>query len=194
MSKNIFILDNNDSFTYNIVNCLRKMPEVSLTVSTDDTFHVDDLAHFDKIIISPGPGLPKDFPIIYEILDKYHFSKDILGICMGHQAIGTYFGGDLVNISPVIHGQARKVQKLHKSPLLEGIPEKFNGGLYHSWALDQQKIPDSLIVTAVAGDNTIMAIQSKEYPVFGVQFHPESHITEYGFEILSNFVTYDSDK
>lgn len=193
MSKDIFILDNNDSFTYNIVNHLRRMVDTTFTVKTADNFQISDLIYFDKIIISPGPGLPKDFPIIDKILKEYYQSKAILGICMGHQAIGTFFGGMLHNISPVIHGQAHEVKIVHESPLWAGIPKHFKAGLYHSWALDVDKIPDSLVVTATSENNTVMAMQSKDYPVFGVQFHPESHITEFGFEILSNFVRHDDN-
>ncbi len=191
MGKNVFLLDNNDSFTYNIVNHLRKMDEVTVAVSTANDFQLDEIAHFDKVIISPGPGLPEEFPRISQILQAYHTTKPILGICMGHQAIGTFFGAELIKLSPVIHGQARTVEIVRDSPLWSNIPDRFKGGLYHSWVLASDSIPDSLLVTAVTGDNVVMAIQSKKYPVFGVQFHPESYMTGHGFEILRNFIEYD---
>ncbi len=184
----ILLLDSNDSFTYNIVDYLRRIETIDFKVLKTDETQISELNHFDKIILSPGPGLPKDFPSIFDLLDKYHSSKSILGICLGCQAIGQYFAAKLMNISPVVHGQTNQIKIIKQSPLFQNLPISFQVGLYHSWAIDREDFPGELDITAISENNVIMAIASKEYPVFGIQFHPESYITEYGFEILKNFV------
>ena len=184
----VLLLDNKDSFTYNIVDYLRRMRNVDFEVVDSVVINLEQIEKYDKIIISPGPGLPADFPDIFKVLERYHKYKAILGICLGHQAIAQYFGASLSNISPVVHGQGHRVDFLDKTDIFKSIPDKSKVGLYHSWTVSEIGFPDKLKITAKSENGVIMGIASREYKVCGVQFHPESHITEYGFEILSNFI------
>lgn len=186
--KNIALLDNNDSFTYNIVDYLRRIENIHFKVIKTIATGVNEIELFDKIIISPGPGLPGDFPLIFDILEKYHTSKHILGICLGCQAIGNFFGAKLINIFPVVHGQTNQIKIIKQSPIFKDLPASFRVGLYHSWAIDLADFPGEMEITALSENQIIMSIASKNYPVWGIQFHPESYLTEYGFEILNNFV------
>ncbi len=187
-STKILLLDNNDSFTYNIVDYVRRIENIDLKVIRTNEVIINEIKYFDKIIISPGPGLPNDFPIIFNVLEKYHTSKYILGICLGHQAIGNFFAAKIFNIFPVVHGQTSQIKIINQSPIFKNLPKSFKIGLYHSWALDFDDFPDELEITAVSENNIIMSIASKKFSVFGIQFHPESYITDYGFKILKNFV------
>ena len=164
------------------------MKNISFEVLDSATIDLDIVEIFDKVIISPGPGLPEDFPNIFKLLDRYHKAKAILGICLGHQAIAQYFGASLINISPVVHGQGHQTDFLDKSKLFKDLSDTSQVGLYHSWAVSGINFPDELKITARAENGMIMGIASRVYNIFGIQFHPESHITEYGFEILSNFI------
>ena len=187
-NKKILLLDNNDSFTWIIVDYIRSLKNTDLKVIKTNAVNVNEIKYFDKIIISPGPGLPDDFPAIFDVLEKYHTTKSILGICLGHQAICKFFAAKLINIFPVVHGQAHQIKIIKQSPLFTNLPDSFKVGLYHSWAVDFNDFPDELQITAVSENNIIMSIVSRKFPVFGIQFHPESYITEYGFNILKNFV------
>lgn len=184
----ILLLDNNDSFTYNIVDYVRRIENIDLKVIRTNKTKIDEIKYFDKIIISPGPGLPNDFPFIFDVLEKYHTSKHILGICLGHQAIGNFFAAKFINIFPVVHGQVYQIKIIKQSPIFKNLPKSFKVGLYHSWAIDFDDFPDELEITGITENNTIMSIASKKFSVYGIQFHPESYITEYGFKILKNFV------
>ena len=184
----ILLLDNNDSFTYNIVDYFRKIENIHLKVVRTNEVKINEIKYFDKIIISPGPGLPTDFPVIFDVLEKYHTSKYILGICLGHQAIGEFFAAKIINIFPVVHGQAYPINIIKRSPIFKNLPKSFKVGLYHSWAIDTEGFPDEIEITAVSENNIIMSIASKKFSVFGIQFHPESYLTEHGFRILKNFV------
>jgi len=184
----VLLLDNNDSFTYTIVDYVRNITNTSLTVIKTQEAKVDSLGKFDKIIISPGPGLPINFPTIFDVLDKFYMSKKILGICLGHQAIGEFFSTKIINLSPVIHGQSHKLKIIKQEPIFKDLPNSFNVGLYHSWALDFEGFPDELEITSVSENNIIMSVATKEYDVYGIQFHPESYITQHGLQILKNFV------
>ncbi len=190
-TRKILLLDNRDSFTYNIVDELRRMEGLELAVEDSVSFDVERSRDFDKIIFSPGPGLPEDFPVLFEVLRRFHRSKPILGICLGHQAIARFFGARLYNISPVVHGQGHRTKILQRNRLFTDIPDYFTVGLYHSWAVSPDRFPPGLEITAVAGNDVIMGIASRNYPVYGVQFHPESFITEYGFQLLHNFIFLD---
>ena len=187
-NKKIVLLDNNDSFTYNIVDYLRRIDTIDLSVIETNQLSAVDLNKFDTFIISPGPGLPKDFPALFDVLEKHHASKPILGICLGHQAIGAFYGAKFSPVSPVVHGQAHTVEIIKQSRIFDNVPKNFKAGLYHSWALDRNAFPKELEITAVSENKVIMAVASKKHSVFGIQFHPESYITEYGFTILKNFV------
>jgi para-aminobenzoate synthetase component 2 len=184
----VLLLDNNDSFTYNIVDYVRKISNIDLRVQKTCDLNINDVNLFDKIIISPGPGLPNDFPVLFEVLEKYYSSKKILGICLGHQVIGQFFAAKFINISPVIHGQSHQMKIIKQSPIFNNLPKSFNVGLYHSWALDSEAFPNELEITSVSEKNIIMSIAAKKYAVYGIQYHPESFITEYGYEVLKNFI------
>jgi para-aminobenzoate synthetase component II len=184
----ILLIDNNDSFTYNIVDYLRRIGHVDLQVIKSSELIISQIELFDKIMISPGPGLPKDFPHLFEVFDQYLRSKPILGICLGHQALAEYFGGSLKQLDPVIHGQAHAVKVLKYDKIFEDIPDTFQVGLYHSWAVDESQLPSELELLAISEKNIIMGLKHKKYPVYGVQFHPESYITDHGFTLLKNFI------
>ncbi|HBS87136.1 MAG: hypothetical protein A2W91_02875 [Bacteroidetes bacterium GWF2_38_335] len=185
----IAVVDNKDSFTYNLVHYLEQYAD-SVNVFRYNLINVSDLEYFDRIVISPGPGLPSDYPIIRQILDVFHDSKPILGICLGHQAIFEYFGGNLINLESPCHGLDMKTKVIDKNELLfRDVPPVFSSGRYHSWIADEKTIPDSINVTAV--DDTfgyIMALSHRKFNIRGMQFHPESVMTGYGMKMIENWV------
>lgn len=187
-SEKILLLDNNDSFTFNVVELIRSLGKYNLEVIPSNNISVEDIRPFEKIIISPGPGLPKDFPILSKILIEFASKKPILGICLGHQAICEYFGAKLLNLPDVIHGQPKQTTLISKSKLFMGIPSEFSVGLYHSWFVAKNNFPKELIITSKSEDNIIMSIEHKTLPIYGVQFHPESFITENGAKLIDNFL------
>lgn len=182
------LIDNNDSFTYNIVELIRQIPGCSLTVLSSPMTDVSELEKYDKLILSPGPGLPDEFPVLQKILDSFYSTKPILGICLGHEAIAQYFGAELMQLSSVIHGQPKEIHVIEKSILFRNIPAKFTAGLYHSWVIDKRNIPSELEITGLSEEGNIMSFQHSEFNLFGIQFHPESIITEYGKELMENFL------
>lgn len=186
----IVIIDNYDSFTYNIVNALRLLG-VEPTVVRNDKVNLDNLQQFDKIILSPGPGIPSEAGLMPAVIERYASSKPILGICLGHQALAEHFGARLINLPKVYHGL--KLPLSVTSPktdyLFDGLPERFDVGRYHSWAIDPQSVPDCLEVTAVDDDGNIMALRHKELDIRGVQFHPESIMTDLGQQIFKNWLS-----
>ena len=183
---NILLVDNQDSFTYNIVDSLRKIGLRELDVDPAPSHEV--LARADKIIFSPGPGLPGDFPIMHKVLEYWHDKKPILGICLGYQAIATFFGARLQRLKTPIHGQGHEVIIKRENALFKELPGRFRVGLYHSWAVNKRSIHRPLRIDAISENGVVMAISHRYLPIFGVQFHPESYITEYGLELLKNFV------
>ncbi len=182
------LIDNNDSFTYNIVELIRRIPGCDLTVIPCEKTDISELERYDKLILSPGPGLPKEFPVLQDILDSFYATKPILGICLGHEAIAQYFGAELIHLPSVIHGQPKEIHVFEESVLFKNIPAKFTAGLYHSWVIDVGNIPSGLQITGLSEEGNIMSFQHKEFNLFGVQFHPESVITEYGKELMKNFL------
>ena len=186
---NILVIDNEDSFTFNIVDILRKFKTVEHVVIQSKIIEIDFADNFEKIIISPGPGLPHDFPALTKILKRYKARKPILGICLGHQAICSFFGAKLLNLQSVYHGQSRLISVKKRVRLFNDVPDKFNGGLYHSWIVDKNQFPGELDITAVSEDDFIMAVSHKQYDIHGVQFHPESFVCEYGIEMIRNFIS-----
>ena len=192
----ILIIDNYDSFTYNLYHMVEAvMPDgFSLTVHRNDAISLGAVAAYDRIILSPGPGLPKDAGITREVIERYGHQKPILGVCLGHQAIGEVFGGKLLNLDRVLHGRAIKTRIVDKEEqLFWGCPDEFDTGRYHSWVIDPDSIPETLKVTAIDEQNLIMAIRHKTYNIRGVQFHPESIMTATGRQILSNWVRITPD-
>lgn len=185
----IAIVDNNDSFTYNLQHYIRNLTD-HVIVFRSDELNPDDLEGYSGIVLSPGPGLPEDFKNLAKIIEKFHRTKPILGICLGHQAIGQYFGCRLKNLDNVYHGVSLKTLKTKNNEILfENIPDIFYSGRYHSWIIDKQSISEEIEITAVDPDlNLIMAISHKKYNVKGVQFHPESIMTEFGMKMIENWI------
>lgn len=184
----ILVLDNYDSFTYNLVYIVRQLGYgAQMDVFRNDKITLDDVDQYDKIILSPGPGVPEDAGIMLELLKQYASSKSILGVCLGHQAIGEAFGGDLINLSEVLHGVASTV-KVEDDLLFKGVPDTFSIGRYHSWVVNESTLSPDLEVIARTPDNQIMAIRHKQFDIRGVQFHPESILTENGIQIIKNWL------
>ena len=186
--KKVVIIDNYDSFTFNLVHYLEDL-NAEVTVFRNDEFELVEIDTFDKIILSPGPGMPDEAGLLKEVITTYASSKSILGICLGHQAIAEVFNSKLINLKSTLHGVSSKVTVLDKSELLfYKIPNQFNIGHYHSWVIEPDAISDDLIITSVDEEGNIMSIKHKEFDVRGVQFHPESIMTEYGKKILKNWL------
>lgn len=189
----ILIFDNYDSFTYNLVHLVEKILHQQVAVFRNDEIPLEKVNEFDKIILSPGPGLPSEAGSLLPLITAYAPSKPILGVCLGHQAIGEAFGGKLVNLSTVYHGVATKikVQNLpsdNKNNLFKELPEEIEVGRYHSWIVSDENLPDALEVTARDENGYIMALQHRDYNVQGVQFHPESVLTPNGEKIMRNWL------
>lgn len=185
----ILILDNYDSFTYNIVHALRELG-VEPDVVRNDRISVEDVAKYDKIIISPGPGIPSEAGILPELLQRYATEKPILGVCLGEQAIGECFGAKLINLPEVYHGIQSEITIDNSDYLFRGLPERIEVGRYHSWAIDPEHPGEGLEVIGHSADGNIMAIRHKEYDVRGVQFHPESVLTPEGIAIFKNWLNH----
>lgn len=185
----LLVLDNYDSFTYNLVHLIEKVSDISFEVHRNDKISIDEVNRFDKILLSPGPGLPKEAGIMPELITTYKNSKSILGVCLGLQAIGEAFGMQLKNLDTVYHGIATPIQLKHKDVIFEGCPPEFNVGRYHSWVIDHDTLNVEFVVTAVDGENNIMALVHKNLRLRGVQFHPESILSEYGELIIRNWLS-----
>lgn len=185
----VLLLDNYDSFTYNLVHLLREIGGCEVAVHRNDTITVADARAFDKILLSPGPGIPEEAGILLPLIREYLDQKPMLGVCLGHQAIAQACGANLVNLSAVYHGVATEMT-LSAEPgfLFEGVPGAFRAGRYHSWAVEQGTLPDAFRITAADASGEIMAFEHRQYPVAGVQFHPESIMTEHGKTMLENFI------
>ena len=185
----ILVLDNYDSFTYNLVQYLKEISEFPIEVFRNDEITLEAIEAYDVIVLSPGPGVPKDAGIMPDLIKKYAPTKSILGVCLGMQAIGEAFGGKLRNLKKVFHGIATPIEIVEQNvPLFKNMPHTFTVGRYHSWVVDRQGFPGELQITAIDPENEIMALRHKKYNVSGVQFHPESIMTEYGKEMLTNFL------
>ena len=185
----ILILDNYDSFTYNLVHYVEANPNYEVDVFRNDEISMEEVDKYNTIILSPGPGLPKDAGILNELIKKYAPTKKILGVCLGMQAIGEVYGGTLTNLNDVFHGVATPITVLDKNDLLfKDLPESFNIGRYHSWVIANDGFPDDLKITSIEENNQIMSLKHKEFNLYGVQFHPESILTEHGKEMINNFL------
>ena len=183
----LLILDNYDSFTYNIVHAVREFG-IEPDVVRNDKITIPEIDRYDKIIISPGPGIPSEAGILMDMLREYADKKPILGVCLGHQAIGEAFGAKLENLSDVYHGVQTDAFKTADDYILEGFGDSFPIGRYHSWIVSEEGLPDCLEVTSRDADGKIMSMRHKEYDVHGVQFHPESLLTPNGKSIINNFL------
>ncbi|WP_333601078.1 anthranilate synthase component II [Flavobacterium sp.] len=186
--KKIAVIDNYDSFTYNLVHYLEDL-NAEVTVFRNDEFELEELAPFDKILLSPGPGIPDEAGLLKAVIANYAESKSILGVCLGQQAIGEVFGGRLTNLDKVFHGVATKVtQSVADEALFKNLPNEFEVGRYHSWVVSQEGFPEILEITSVDESGQIMSLRHKTLDVKGVQFHPESVLTPFGKQILANWI------
>jgi len=191
MMKKILVIDNYDSFTYNLVHYIEKLTGISPSVFRNDKITLDDVDDYDKILLSPGPGIPVSAGICIDLIKRYAPSKSILGICLGHQAICEAFGGKIFNMSSVYHGIATPVSVTDiNEQLFRNIPASFIAGRYHSWAVSVDDLPECFVVTCKDERGIIMGISHKNYDVRGLQFHPESILTDHGIEIISNWIDY----
>ena len=184
----ILVFDNYDSFTYNLVHLVKKIVKDQLDVYRNDQIPLEKVKEYDKIILSPGPGIPVEAGLLLPLIKEYAPSKSILGVCLGHQAIGEAFGGKLVNLSTVYHGVATSCELQNGNSLFKGIPATIEVGRYHSWIVSDDNFPKELEVTARDENKYIMALQHKKFDVRGVQFHPESVLTPMGEQIMKNWL------
>jgi anthranilate synthase component 2 len=187
----ILLLDNYDSFTYNLLHLVKTITNANIDVVRNDAIALEEINKYDKIILSPGPGVPKEAGLLLPIINEYATTKSILGVCLGHQAIGQAFGGSLINLTQVFHGVATSCTIIKESAkILKGINKQFEIGRYHSWVIDKNNFPEELEITALDENNYVMALQHKKYDVHGVQFHPESILTPNGELFIKNFLNY----
>lgn len=185
----ILVFDNYDSFTYNLVHLVEKITNEKVDVFRNDQIALDDVNAYDKIILSPGPGIPEEAGLLLPLIKKYAATKSILGVCLGHQAIGQSFGGTLKNLDKVYHGIATKINILNEqAPVLKGLGKEVEVGRYHSWIVDKENFPADLEITAVDDNGYVMALQHTTYDVQGVQFHPESVLTPLGEKMMRNWL------
>lgn len=184
----ILVFDNYDSFTYNLVHLIEKITHTKVEVHRNDQLPLEKVKEYDKIILSPGPGIPEEAGLLLPLIREYAPSKSILGVCLGHQAIGEVFGGTLVNLSTVYHGIATNCKILKKEPLFEGLPSEIEVGRYHSWVVERKNFPPELEITAEDDNGFVMGLHHKTFDVQGVQFHPESVLTPVGETIMRNWL------
>lgn len=185
----ILVFDNYDSFTYNLVHLVEKITGLKVDVYRNDQIALDKIKEYDKIILSPGPGIPEEAGLLLPLIKEYASSKSILGVCLGHQAIGQAFGGELVNLSTVYHGVATSCELRTSSTLFRGLPHNIEVGRYHSWVVSKENFPDELEITAEDENGMIMGLKHKIFDVQGVQFHPESMLTPRGEAIMRNWLS-----
>ena len=183
----IVIIDNYDSFTYNLYHMIRAAG-VQVDVKRNDRFALSDLGIYDKIVLSPGPGIPDEAGLLKQVIKAYAGAKPILGVCLGHQAIGEVFGAKLVNLNEVYHGIQSACHIVAPHYLFNGLPSEFAVGRYHSWVVDTQQFPEELEITAMSDKQEIMAMRHRHFDIHGIQFHPESVLTPDGRQIIENFL------
>ncbi|MDD2512168.1 MAG: aminodeoxychorismate/anthranilate synthase component II [Proteiniphilum sp.] len=188
MMKKILIFDNYDSFTYNLLHAVQSLGHTDVDVIRNDRMTLEEVERYDKIILSPGPGLPEEAGLLLPLIERYADSKSILGVCLGHQAIGQVFGARLENIPVVFHGVQTPIRFVADDYLFTGLPEEIEVGRYHSWIVSKDNYPSSLEITAVDRAGYIMAMRHRTLDLHGVQFHPESILTPEGTAIIRNFL------
>lgn len=193
----VVIVDNYDSFTYNLVHLVEKILQQKIDVVKNDEWNIEQFAPYDKIILSPGPGIPKEAGILIPLIQQYASSKSILGVCLGHQAIAQAFGATLINLDDIYHGIATPINIQHSTfniqrDIFIGLPAKIQVGRYHSWIVSKETFPAELEITAVDDNGYIMALQHRKFDVTGVQFHPESILTTDGESIIKNWLQYQT--
>lgn len=189
--KKILLLDNYDSFTYNLYHLINELGYTDIDVYRNDAITLDEVEMYDKIILSPGPGIPSESGILLPLIQRFASKKSILGVCLGHQAIGQAFGAQLINLPAVFHGISSEIQIIADDPVIfQHLDKQIEVGRYHSWAVDNNGLPETLTVTAVDENGIIMALKHKDYDIHGIQFHPESVLTPLGKQMLSNFLNH----
>lgn len=185
----ILVIDNYDSFVYNLVHYIRNLTNVTVDVYRNDEITLDEVEKYDKILLSPGPGIPSEAGICIDVVKRYSSTKSILGVCLGHQTIGEAFGGKLINLDRPFHGIASPINNLKDDdPLNKDIPKRINVGRYHSWVVAKDGFPECLTVTSEDENGIIMGLSHKTYDVRGVQYHPESVLTEHGHKMIENWL------
>ncbi len=185
----ILVFDNYDSFTYNLVQLIKEIAtDAKVEVFRNDEIPLEQVKGYDKILLSPGPGIPSESGLLLPLIKEYAATKSIFGVCLGQQAIGESFGGSLNNLTKVYHGIATSIHLTNSSTLFEGLPNSFSVGRYHSWVVNENDLPSDLIITSKDDDGYIMSLEHKTYDVKGVQFHPESVLTPDGAKIISNWL------
>lgn len=183
----VVIIDNYDSFTYNLRHLVEELG-AEVDVIRNDQFNLEDLEKYDKIILSPGPGIPSEAGLLLDVIRTYAGKKSMLGVCLGHQAIGEAFGSKLANLSHVFHGVQTPVDIVAQDPIFDGLPKEFPVGRYHSWVIDDKNLSQDLEITAVSKEGQIMAVRHRSLDIHGIQFHPESVLTPDGKVIVGNFL------
>ncbi|TKG91057.1 aminodeoxychorismate/anthranilate synthase component II [Puteibacter caeruleilacunae] len=193
MTARILVLDNYDSFTYNLVHYLKELTGEQVDVRRNDKITLDEVANYEYILLSPGPGVPSDAGILKELIATYGSTKSIFGVCLGVQAIAEVYGGEIFNLDKVYHGIASKMTVTDdQEPIFKGLGDEFDAGRYHSWVIKEDVLPNCLVVTARDEEGMIMAVRHKEYNVRGVQFHPESVLTPKGKQMLISWLNLES--
>lgn len=186
--KKLLIVDNYDSFTYNLYHLVNEIGGYEIEVRRNDEIALDDVECFEKIILSPGPGIPEEAGSLLPLIRRYAPTKSILGVCLGHQAIGEAFGSKLENLTRVFHGLQTPIDIVGKDYIFNNLNHQFLAGRYHSWVISRENVPVCLEITAESNEKQIMAIRHKKYDVHGIQFHPESILTPQGKTIIENFI------
>ena len=188
----VVIIDNYDSFTYNLAHLVKELG-AKVDVLRNDQFKIEELEQYDKIILSPGPGVPEEAGLLLDVIRTYSGKKPILGVCLGEQAIGQVFGGRLVNLSKVFHGVQTDIQLTEPDYIFRGLPARIPVGRYHSWVVEKKNFPKTFSIPAVSPEGQIMALKHREYDVRGIQFHPESVLTPDGKQIMANWLQGDEN-
>jgi anthranilate synthase component 2 len=187
--KKIIVIDNYDSFTYNLVHILRELGlGKQMRIVRNDQFELEEVAEYDQILLSPGPGVPRDAGLMPQVLQTYGNEKSILGVCLGHQAIGEAFGARLYNLPLVYHGVTTDITLGEKDDLFYGLPSSFTVCRYHSWVIEKETLPEELLITSEDPDGRVMSVRHKDLDIRGVQFHPESIMTQHGKKMIDNWI------
>lgn len=184
----ILVFDNYDSFTYNLVQMMEQIVGKTVSVAKNDEISLEEIEKFDKIVLSPGPGVPSEAGILLDVIKYYSGKKPILGVCLGQQAIAEAFGGSLINLKDIYHGVATEAIQVANHKIFRNLPKTLEVGRYHSWAVNPENFPEELEITSVDREGMIMSLKHRKFDVHGVQYHPESILTPLGKEVLKNFI------
>ena len=184
----ILVLDNYDSFVYNLVHYIKQLGYNDVDVYRNDKIYLAEVAKYDKILLSPGPGIPEEAGIMIDLIKQYADSKSIMGVCLGHQAIAEAFGSELENMEEVLHGIGNRMEVIAEEVLYDGLPKEFEVGRYHSWQVKKNTLGDTFNITGVDKQGNVMSMRHASLDIVGVQYHPESVLTEHGLKIVENWL------